>query len=176
MVLLLLLAGVATSAPAAIVVLAAPTVIEISTVVSLLIAWVAVSGLASVVAVMIAPLISSLWAMRSPVVLVLIVLSTMISIVVRLLLLLKVMLMTRTQHDIAVTLKLLPDLPVDKLEKAMLVHLVIEVVRQVSALFEPRPGHLEQLSREVVPRVQHLLLVLTVVLRVRRLIQHRQVS
>ena len=46
------------------------------------------------------------------------------------------------QHNVTVTLELNSDLLVDKLEEAVLVHLVVEIVRLIGTFFEPGPRHL----------------------------------
>ena len=67
------------------------------------------------------------------------------------------------QHALPIALQLNLDLAIDELEEAVLVHLVVEVVGLVGALLQPRPRHL-QLVLEVVPRMQHLLLLLLLLL------------
>lgn len=59
-------------------------------------------------------------------------------------------------HNITVTLELLTDLAIDKLEERVLIHLIVEVVGQICVLIKPGSWHF-QLVCEVVPRVQHLL-------------------
>ena len=54
------------------------------------------------------------------------------------------------QHAFSVALQLNFNLPVDELQKSMLVHLIVEVVGLVGALLEPRPWHFK-LGLEIVP-------------------------
>ena len=53
------------------------------------------------------------------------------------------------EHTLAITLQLDLNLPVDKLQESMLIHLIVKVIRLISALLKPRPWHL-QLVVEVV--------------------------
>ena len=53
------------------------------------------------------------------------------------------------EHTLAITLQLDLNLPVDKLQESVLIHLIVEVIRLISTLFKPRPWHL-QLVVEVV--------------------------
>lgn len=60
------------------------------------------------------------------------------------------------EHALPVALQLDLDLSVDELEKAVLVHLVVEVVRLVGSFFKPGPRHF-QLVLKVVSRMEDLL-------------------
>ena len=61
------------------------------------------------------------------------------------------------KHAFAVALQLYLDLPINELQEAMLVHLVVKVIALLGTLLEPRPRHLK-LMLEIVAWMQNGLL------------------
>jgi len=63
------------------------------------------------------------------------------------------------EHSVSFSLQLDSNLAVDELQERVLIELVIEVVRLLSVILQPRSWHIE-LVLEVTPRVQNLTLML----------------
>lgn len=61
------------------------------------------------------------------------------------------------EHAFPVALQLYLDLPIDELQEAVLVHLVVKVIALIGPLLEPGPWHLK-LVLKVMARMQNGLL------------------